>query len=146
MDCLSLPSSSLGQVSWAGTSLRISFWKEKVMKSLDVMDDVKCITTRHWDLEKKKDTKQANLSAFLTILFLFPGSVFSVSIKFELETCHTCWQKNKKQETVPTSLEVRAFAWRMQRISVTGNKWNLESLHRRAMGLLLEASKILTLH
>lgn len=35
---------------------------------------------------------------------------FSVSIDFELETCHRRWQKNKKQETVPTSLEVKAFA------------------------------------
>lgn len=46
------------------------------MKFLDVMDDVKCITARHWDLKKKKDMKQANLSALLTISFLFLVSPF----------------------------------------------------------------------
>lgn len=125
MKSLTLPSSSLGQVSWAGTSLEDHFLERGGNESWNswiwwMMWNVLQQDTETW---RRKGFEASKLIYPLDYFVLVSSLSFSVPINLKLETCHIWWQKNRSScVTVFTSLKVRTLAWRIQ-ISVKGRNW-----------------------
>lgn len=121
---LTLPSFSLGQVSWAATYLEDCLLCKSHNKSWSP-----CMWWMRWNvLQQNPETwKRKRIWSKqiypLDYFILVPRLSFSVPIYMKLEICHTWWQKKtKSSRTVPTSLKVRALAGRKQ-ISATERNW-----------------------
>lgn len=68
-------------------------------------------------LGEEKEYEASKFICPLDYIILVSRLSFSVPINLELETCHTWWEKNKKNRvTVPTSLKGKALpkGWRSQ--------------------------------
>lgn len=106
MEHLTLPSFSLGQVSWAVTSLEDCLLEKGGNESWSP-----CMWWMRWNVLQQRlgEEKAYEGSKFICppdYYILFPRLSFFVPIKLKLEICHMWWQKKTKSNgTVPTGLK-----------------------------------------